>query len=212
MPENNQDAKPIRHALILLGLMLVTSLLPMLNRWPWGLMFAVGISFGIVWAVPSWRYQPDWSGFGKINRVIVTLSVLTVLASVAGLLIWYHVCSPDLSEIAKQIPVATGVPLLLMGGIFACMNAMLEEIVCRGVLQDALTIRFGVKHAWWLQGLVFGSLHGSGVPQGLIGVVLASFYGMALGWIRQHSKGIGLCCVVHICTDAAIFALLVAIR
>ncbi len=212
MQESELDLKPIRHALILLGLMLATPLLPVINRWPWGLIFVVCVSSAVIWAVPSWRYKPDWLGWGKISRVTVLASILSILVSIAGLLLWYCLCSPNLSEIAKRIPSGNAAQMIVMGAIFACLNAVLEEIVCRGILQDALTARFGVEHGWWLQGLVFGSLHGSGVPQGWIGVFLASIYGIALGWIRQHSKGLGLCCLVHVCTDAAIFALLAATK
>ena len=212
MPEDSQNGYAIRHLLILLGLMLVTPFVPLLSRWPWGLLFAVGGSFGIVGAVPLWRYKVEWSRFGEIRRVTASVSVLTALVSMAGLWVWYRVCSPNLAEIAKQLPTGNGVPLIVIGAMFACVNAFLEEIVCRGVLQDALDARFSVQHGWWLQGLVFGSLHGAGVPQGWIGVIMASLYGIALGWIRQHSKGIGLCCAVHLSTDAMIFALLTVLR
>lgn len=204
--------KPIIHALLLWGLVLLSPLFPILNQWPWGLLFPVGVSAGILYAIPSWRYRPDWLRVGKCDRITLLTAALTMLLSVAGLLLWVRLCSPDLSLLSRRIPSGNLGQILLMGSVFACLNAILEEILCRGVLQEALTVRFGERHGWWLQGVLFGCLHGQGVPQGVCGVALASVYGIILGWLRRHSHGIGIDCLVHVSTDAAIFALLIATK
>lgn len=202
-----QTQQPIVHSLLLFGLILVVSLFPRVRVWPLGLLLPLFLAAGILWLVPAWRYKAEWLRFGQANRTTICASILIAVSSLVGLVIWQRVCSPDLSSVARLMPSDSGIPWLVMGSLFACINAISEEIICRGVLQEALTVRFGEKHAWWLQGVIFGCLHLNGVPQGGIGVVMASVYGIALGWLRRRSAGIGLCCLVHISTDACIWTL-----
>ncbi len=208
-----QDSpKPIRHALLLFGFLLLTSVVAPLQRWPLPLLLPILLSSLVVWSTPSLRYRPDWLNLGRVNRPPLALSVVALLLSPALILAWYRLTSPNLFALSSQIPRGSVLAVILAGGVFALVNSVSEEVICRGVLQQALTARIGANASWIVQGVIFGCLHANGVPQGVLGMVLASAFGIVLGWIRQESGGIGLCCTIHFCTDAAIFALLVATR
>ena len=76
----------------------------------------------------------------------------------------------------------------------AWCNALMEEAAFRGVLQEALTAEWG---PWWavgLQGLLFGVIHAQGFPRGVVGMVMASAYGVALGMLRLRSGGMAASC------------------
>ncbi len=79
-------------------------------------------------------------------------------------------------------------------------------VVFRGVLWQALSesgLALGIVLV--VQAIAIGVLHLHGVPGSFAGVVLASFYGAALGGTRMLSKGFMIPIVVHIFADLVIF-------
>jgi membrane protease YdiL (CAAX protease family) len=54
---------------------------------------------------------------------------------------------------------------------------------------------------------MFGIGHLGGYPPGLLGALLATLYGVALGLLRHFSKGIGAAVVAHVFADATIFGI-----
>ncbi len=209
---HTEQATPqaVTHALLLFGAMLLVTAVPSLQRWPLGLFFPILLSTSTLYAIPRLRYRPDWFRLGESSRSVTTLGLLTLFLAPICLFIWYKATSPNLSAFSQQIPHRSLWLTLLAGITFALINSVSEEVVFRGVLQQALTIRLGVRGAWWLQGLMFGLMHSNGVPQGVTGMVLATAFGVVLGWIRYKSKGVGLCCLLHFVTDAVIFGLILA--
>lgn len=100
---------------------------------------------------------------------------------------------------------------MLAGALFATVNALLEEVVWRGVMQDALAAQLGLKGGLLAQAVVFGVIHAQGFPRGLIGILLASTYGLLLGMLRLRSGGIVAPIIAHVCADATIFAIVVVL-
>jgi membrane protease YdiL (CAAX protease family) len=98
--------------------------------------------------------------------------------------------------------------LLLAGVGFSVGNALLEEIIFRGVLYEALAADYGVAATVCIQGIAFGVVHAHGFPRGVIGVAMASAYGVVLGILRQRSGGLLAPFVAHVFADATIFAIL----
>lgn len=74
--------------------------------------------------------------------------------------------SPDLSVQAGAIPVAAFGSLAVAGLCFSVGNAILEELVFRGVLFDALVAEWGSPVAAGVTALAFGLGHVSGYPPG----------------------------------------------
>lgn len=54
---------------------------------------------------------------------------------------------------------------------------------------------------------VFGIGHWQGYPPGVIGAVLAGYYGLALGLMRWWSGGLALDFACHVTADATIFVI-----
>ncbi|MCX6379125.1 MAG: CPBP family intramembrane metalloprotease [Armatimonadetes bacterium] len=204
--------KPILHAILLFSFLLLASTVTYLQRWPLPLLFPLLLSSLLVWTLPNLRYRPDWLCFGHVYPSLIALTVAALLLSPALILTWYRLTSPNLSALSSQIPVGNIVVLTLAGGVFALVNSILEEVLFRGILQQALSVQMGANASWAVQGVIFGTLHANGVPQGVVGMALASLFGIVLGWIRYKSNGIGLCCIVHFITDAVIFTLLAVAR
>ncbi len=89
--------------------------------------------------------------------------------------------------------------------MFSIGNALAEEVVFRGVLFAALEPVVGAGLTVLGTAVIFGWFHLHGYPPGPWGAVLAGLYGLALGWLRAVTKGIGLPVLAHIVADATIF-------
>ncbi|MDB6153237.1 MAG: family intrarane metalloprotease [Chthoniobacteraceae bacterium] len=97
--------------------------------------------------------------------------------------------------------------IIYTGIVFSLLNAIFEELVFRGVLYDALESQWGAWGAVVATAAMFGYGHLRGYPPGLPGVVLAGIYGLALGWLRVRTGGLGLPIAAHIAADATIFVI-----
>ena len=98
---------------------------------------------------------------------------------------------------------------LVAGFVFAALNAILEELVFRGVLLDALEAQWGGMVAVVTTAILFGLGHLSGYPPGRDGAILAGLYGVVLGWLRVRTGGLFLPIFAHIGADATIYGILV---
>ncbi|MCA9710141.1 MAG: CPBP family intramembrane metalloprotease [Myxococcales bacterium] len=139
---------------------------------------------------------------------VVALGLLAAVALVA----WALGTSPDLRQATAMVP-AWPWPVLVAAGLgFSVVNALLEEVVFRGLLQ-------GLARSWLgpglapllLQGAAFGVLHWHGVPSGPLGALMAGSWGVMLGWARRRSQGLLTPVVAHVVADAVIFTLLVGL-
>lgn len=59
--------------------------------------------------------------------------------------------------------------------------------------------------------VVFGTAHYTGNPSGLLGMAMATTYGVALGVIRHRSGGLLMPWIAHLCADAVIAVVLLTI-
>ena len=99
--------------------------------------------------------------------------------------------------------------LVLVGFLFATINAVVEEVLYRGVLLDALDRAIGVgTAALVIQAVVFGLHHFEGFPRGWVGVGLATLYGLAMGVVRRTSGGLLAAWVAHVLADIVIYAII----
>ena len=89
--------------------------------------------------------------------------------------------------------------------VFSFLNALLEEIIFRGILLDALDSQIGLRWALLVQAVVFGTGHMlGGYPPGVVGAVLAAIYGLMLVMLRVHSRGLAAPYLAHVVADATI--------
>jgi len=135
--------------------------------------------------------------------------VLTIVLTAAALLSWQRLFDGRLPQ--AYVDAAAGRPLWLLvaaGAGFSLLNAAVEEVIFRGVLQTALERVTGPIVAIVVQAVAFGVLHIVGVPTGVIGAVMAGGWGMLLGLMRWRTRGLLAPYVAHVAADATIFVML----
>jgi uncharacterized protein len=118
----------------------------------------------------------------------------------------------DLHDVLDAYVPDLPLGVLIVGAIaFALVNALLEELIWRGVLQDRLTVLFGAPLAIVLQAISFGLQHAHGFPRGVIGVVLAGSWALMLGVLWHRSRGLLAPTLAHVAADGTIAVLVLTI-
>ncbi len=197
------------HAVLLCSLFALPLLIPALRQWPLYQLAPLTVYTVIVAVVPPLRRGVGWLRVGRLDGVVLGWTAAVIVVSSAALVLWFLLARPDVGDLADKIPRIGGAELVLIGAGFSVLNALMEEAVFRGVLQEALTAEWGLWWAVGVQGVLFGVIHAHGFPRGVEGMVMASAYGVALGLLRLRSGGMAASCLAHVCADATIFALLV---
>jgi hypothetical protein len=185
-----------------------------LSRVPWPVSFILPLVMVIIasrfWA-PA-RVATAWLRWGKLDRTVWRAMVPTMVVSSVGLLAWFVLWTPDVSDIVDAIPAGTSALTFAAFALaFSVLNATWEEFLLKGVMWDSL--RSILPEGYLLNGiqsLFFGLIHYHGFPRGVAGVAMAAFYGFLLGIIRQRSHGMGAVIVTHTVADLTICALLYA--
>ena len=94
---------------------------------------------------------------------------------------------------------------------FKPVRSALEELIWRGVMQDALGRVLGsTVLVVGLQALSFGVAHAHGVPRGPMGVLMAGSWAVLLGLLRRHAGGLLAPFVAHVVADAAIAVIILS--
>jgi uncharacterized protein len=199
----------LAHAGLLLALLALPSFISELRPWPLYLLAPLTIYALIVAVVPPLRRGVHWLRVGRLDGAVLAWTTAIILGSSAALVLWFVLARPDVGDLMEKIPHVGPVQLILIGITFSLANALMEEAIFRGVFQEALTAEWGPRLAVAIQGVLFGVIHIQGFPRGLEGMVMASVYGVALGWLRLRSGGMAAACIAHVCADATIFVLLV---
>ncbi len=155
--------------------------------------------------VPMLRSPDGWLRRGVADRVTIAIAAgFTVLAGLA-LVVWHQIVRPDLRDLLETFVPNAPLGVLLVGGVlFAMLTAAVEEAAYRGVLQQALGAAFGPAVALVGQALAFGALHIHGFPRGMLGIVLATIYGLMMGILRLRARGMLVPWVAHTATDVTI--------
>jgi len=178
--------------------------------WPMHLVVPLLVYAVAVTLLPSLRDPVTGLRWGRFDTGTVGLFVLVVVGSSTALVLWYALARPNVDDLRAQIPSWPTWLLPLAGLGFAVVNAIIEEVVWRGLFWELL--RRAVPATWaviLLQAASFGLIHIGGFPRGWMGVAMAALYGLFLGLIRQRSGGLVPPIIAHIVADAVIFAILV---
>lgn len=184
----------------------------LLAHWPWYFLAPLGVYVAVVLAVAPLRRSVRWLHFGRHDGLTLIATFGIILSASTALALYQYLVRPPLSELAERLPLHSGLPLLAAGAVFALSNAIMEEVIFRGVLQDALVSQVGQTAGVVVQAAIFGLGHAHGYPPGKIGAVLAGLYGLILGVLRQWSGGLGAAILAHVFADATIYAIVVTER
>jgi membrane protease YdiL (CAAX protease family) len=147
---------------------------------------------------------------GRLGREEAWPILAISLAAGIALVSWVWLLQPDLARFREMIPDWPLWALLGAGAAFSIINAILEELIWRGVLQSWLLQLTSRPTALIVQALSFGAAHYVGFPGGVAGAVLATIYGLMLGILAMWSRGLKAAIVAHVAADAVIFTIVVA--
>ena len=186
------------HGGLLLALLTLPLFVPQLNRWPLYLLVPLLTYFLLICLVGQLRRTVAWLGLGRFDAKVVVATAAIVSISSLALVAYELIFHPDLSNLTKQLPVQGPLPLLWACVLFATVNSLLEESIFRGVLLDALDSQLGPWWACLIQAVMFGIGHRHGYPPGVVGMLMASVYGLLLGLLRLQSQGLVAPFLAHI--------------
>jgi hypothetical protein len=86
---------------------------------------------------------------------------------------FHRLIHPDVRAYRAFLPVSTLGGVIVVGVVFSVSNALLEEIVFRGIFYDAIESQWGASVAVVASALIFGYGHLHGYPPGPSGAMLA---------------------------------------
>jgi membrane protease YdiL (CAAX protease family) len=177
-------------------------------RWPWYLVLPLLAYVIVVVAWPRLRRTAPRLALGRMVGWPLAVALVLAITTVVALLGFQALARPEVAGLAAGLPVAAFGSLLVAGVCFSTTNAVLEELIFRGVLWEATAAEWNRGVALGATTILFGLGHVHGYPPGPLGAVLAGVFGMALGLLRLWTGGLGLAILVHICADATIFTIL----
>lgn len=201
------------HVALLSSLYLGVYCLPALGAlWPLPLLLILA-SYGTVLAcVPRARRTVRFWHRGRLDRATLAWMVAFTAVAAAALVLWRYTANADLTSYRRFVP--SGIPAwAIFAGIvpFAVLNAFFEELIWRGVFWQACEAAFGLAGALALSTLSFGLAHFRGFPSGVLGVALASIYGLMMGVVRVRTKGLFWPWFAHVFADVVIFSMVAAL-
>ena len=196
------------HGAVYLTALTVTLIAMSPLRWPWYLVLPLLAYLMTVVAWPRLRRTAPRLALGRMVGWPLAVALVLAITTVVALLGFQALARPEVAGLAAGLPVAAFGSLLVAGVCFSTTNAVLEELIFRGVLWEATAAEWNRGVALGATTILFGLGHVHGYPPGPLGAVLAGVFGMALGLLRLWTGGLGLAILVHICADATIFTIL----
>lgn len=179
---------------------------------PWPLQYLIPLLgfVGISFFIKKQQFNLSSFALGVIRREHIVPMVAVILVTSGSLAAWYFGLRPDLSDLKLMLPTREPVLLVLISLVFAVANAVWEEMILKGILWSHLLVV--VRNPILvniLNAALFGLMHYQGFPRGLTGVILASVYGLIIGYFRRSTNGLGAPIILHFFADLFIFFLLV---
>ena len=151
--------------------------------------------------------------FGEIKDIKIWLAValVSVVASIS-LIVW-GILTSELTGVgeatSQELAKLSTIVILMLIPIGALLNAIVEEVVFRGIIQTELSKVFNISVAIFLQAFLFAGFHyAGGFPNGLIGFAMTFVYACGLGLMRYKVKGVLAPIITHTFADMTILIFL----
>ena len=193
------------HGLLYFALAWAAGSIPTLGAWPLPLAVPLAAYLSLVAMVPRLRATAPRIRAGCANALALRLTVALIIISSSTLVAFDRYMRPDVSEYRAYLPVSALGGVLTAGILFALLNPMLEEVIFRGILFDAVRSQVGPIATVFITAALFGVAHIHGYPPGATGATLAFLYGIATGGLRWLTGGIALPILAHVAADATIY-------
>ncbi len=140
----------------------------------------------------------NWFTKGNLSKTVWIWVAIVSVTSALALILWAF-WSDNLGAGQRMVKDLAMVPkpliFLVLAPFFALLNAFSEEVVYRGVFQEAAErARFPWPAVILLQASGFASAHFlAGFPNGFVGYGMTFVYAVALGILRMKTKGMLIC-------------------
>lgn len=207
-PRSPDTEHSFLHGLLFFALAWGAGLIPTLGAWPLPLAAPLTAYLLLVATLPHFRATAPRIRAGRVNARAVKLTVALIIISTCTLVAFDRVMRPDVSEYRTFLPVSALGGVVTAGILFALLNPLLEEVIFRGILFDAIRSQVGHIATVFITAALFGVAHMRGYPPGATGVTLAFLYGIATGGLRHLTGGIALPIIAHVMADATIYVLI----
>lgn len=199
----------LRDATILVALLWVVLAVPWPLLWPGSGVLALVLAGLWAWRRGHWPQWRQWLRVGRIDPVAWAMCGVIALLSVVGLLTWNRLLGGELaagySDLVQGVPTPVAVIAILL---FLVVNGAIEDSIWSGVLLSAGERLLPPWLAMGAAALSFGLAHLHGVPDGVVGVVMAGSWGLVLGFLRMRTGGMVATYVAHIVADTTIVLML----
>lgn len=199
----------VLHGIVFVLLTAGALLVPALRRWPWIWAAPFAVYFVLVAAFSPLRKSFAWLRMGRLSvgAIVATVGIMALTSLV--LVLFHLTARPDVQSYLSAIPFSALGGVFVAGVVFTIVNAVLEELVFRGILFDALQSQWGKWVTLVATAALFGFGHLRGYPSGPLGASLAALFGLAIGGLRLWTGGLALPILAHMSADATIYGILV---
>ncbi|AIT09208.1 hypothetical protein LO80_03950 [Candidatus Francisella endociliophora] len=150
---------------------------------------------------------------GKIKdiRIWIAIAVVSLVASIS-LIVW-GMSTNELTGVgiatSQEFKKLSTIVILILIPVGALLNAVVEEVIFRGIIQTELSRISSVFIAIFLQAFLFAGFHyAGGFPNGLSGFAMTFVYAFALGTTRFKVKGLLAPIITHTFADMTILIFL----
>jgi membrane protease YdiL (CAAX protease family) len=176
-------------------------------RWPWYLVLPLLAYLMTVVAWPRLRRTAPRLALGRMVGWPLAVALVLAITTVVALLGFQALARPEVAGLAAGLPVAAFGSLLVAGVCFSTTNAVLEELIFRGVLWEATAAEWNRGVALGATTILFGLGHvrlSAGTARDRPGRSLRNGTGAAAVDRRVGTDDSR----AHICADATIFTIL----
>ena len=205
-PPNSDRA--ILHGALFFMLAWIAGFVPACSIWPLPLAIPLIGYLLIVIAIPGLRATAPAFQLGRCSATAAVITAAIMLISAASLIAFDAIMRPNVEEYRTFLPVPAVGGMLAAGILFSLLNPVLEEVIFRGILFDAVRSQVGPIATILITAALFGIAHMHGYPPGVIGATLAFLYAIAIGGLRMLTGGLALPILAHVVADATIYVLI----
>ncbi|MEN2742436.1 type II CAAX endopeptidase family protein [Microbacterium sp. X-17] len=196
-------------AIVLVAAMWIALFLPSTGLWPIPAALALVATVVVAFAagrLPLWR---AWLRRGRITRLDGLFFLGIVALTAIGLFLWQRVTDAPLPAAYAQLAGELPLPVVAIGAfLFLIVNGAIEDSVWSGVLLTAAERSLPTWLAVAVTAVSFGLAHVNGVPNGPVGVIMVTAWGVVLATLRIRTGGMLATYVAHVLADLTIVLLL----
>ncbi len=200
--------RAILHGALFFALAWMAGFIPACGTWPLPLFLPLIGYVLIVIAISSLRATAPAIRFGTYSGTAAVITSAITVISVGALVAFDVVARPNVEEYPGFLPVSALGGIVAAGILFSLLNPILEEVIFRGILFDAVRSQVGPLATVIITAALFGIAHMRGYPPGTAGAMLAFLYGIAMGGLRVLTGGLAMPMIAHVAADATIYVLI----